>query len=715
VVSPSLPGLPRGGSFSAVGNTVLFPVVEAAGAASGELWRSDGTPAGTSLLTNIYRVTGSSNPNHLTAVGGNLFFTTVAAPGIAAGLWRSDGTDAGTVLVRPGPASLLTRVGDMLYFTAPGAANGIALWRTDGTAAGTVPVKELPTGAAGVPSVSLIAGQTRLYFAVRTSNSAYELWTSDGTTVGTVPATPRTFGLVGWPTTVGDTLYFNGFVPGGPEGAELWKSDGTPAGTAVVKDLDPGSGGANPSGLTPVNESLYFTAWAPGVGYGVWKTDGTAEGTVLVHDTYEGVHNPPIQNLTAVGDSLYFAADHPTYGYELWKSDGATGVTAPVLDLWPGLLASMPSQLTAAGDTLYFLAADPVNGRGLWRTDGTTAGTTRIRTVQDRGGLGAFMVSVNGTLFYSDAGFLWRSDGTREGTVQVLKITDSATDMEAVGERLFVRGNDPAIGVELFAVPTGAPVSVVKGRQVFYNNSALDGHTTGAGDDAAIAAGTVPLLPGVAASRANITNYARGINGVLIDIAGLPKSVTLTAADFDLWVGNGSTWSDAPAPMSVTTRRAAGAGGSDRVTLTFADNAIRNTWLRVTIKPGARTGLAAADTFDFGNLAGDTGGTGSPVVNSLDLARVRANVGNAAPAAVASYDFNRDRRVNAADVLITRANLGRSLPLFTAPTAAARGAGLAGARTAGATPAARAPFGPTRRGVWDALQADATSITPAAL
>ena len=77
-------------------------------------------------------------------------------------------------------------------------------------------------------------------------------------------------------------------------------------------------------------------------------------------------------------------------------------------------------------------------------------------------------------------------------------------------------------------------------------------------------------------------------------------------------------------PQSVTVRRGAGAGGSDRVTLVFADNAIRNTWLRVTLLAGAATGLAAPDVFAFGNLPGDTGdGSTSFRVNALDLASVK--------------------------------------------------------------------------------------------
>ncbi len=68
-------------------------------------------------------------------------------------LWKSDGTAAGTVLVkdiRPGifnsnPLSL-TNVNGTLFFAANDGVTGFELWKSDGTAAGTVMVKELTPG-----------------------------------------------------------------------------------------------------------------------------------------------------------------------------------------------------------------------------------------------------------------------------------------------------------------------------------------------------------------------------------------------------------------------------------------------------------------------------------------------------------------------------------------------------------------------------------------
>ena len=96
-------------------------------------------------------------PSHFADVGGTLFFT--ANDGIHGyELWKSNGTNAGTVLVKDiqpdarggddyGPGSL-TGVGGTLFFTADDGIHGSELWKSDGTKAGTVLVKDIvPDGA----------------------------------------------------------------------------------------------------------------------------------------------------------------------------------------------------------------------------------------------------------------------------------------------------------------------------------------------------------------------------------------------------------------------------------------------------------------------------------------------------------------------------------------------------------------------------------------
>jgi hypothetical protein len=224
----------------------------------------------------------------------------------------------------------------------------------------------------------------------------------------------------------------------------------------------------------------------------------------------------------------------------------------------------------------------------------------------------------------------------------------------------------------------------VSDRRVFYNNSFFDGNdpAANAADDAALAPDKRALRPGQTASFANVTGYSRGLNGVMIDINGLPSDPNvLGAADFTFGVNGGGAaapWADAPAPSSVTIRRGAGLAGSDRVTVVFPDNTIRDTWLKVTVLATDRTGLSAPDVFYFGNLVGDAGdpappaGAGAAPRFSVDARDVfatlrRGGTGPAASLVTDAADLNHDGRVNALDFALARARLRHSLPLPFTP------------------------------------------------
>src|SRR5688500_18358164 len=81
--------------------------------------------------------------------------------------------------------------------------------------------------------------------------------------------------------------------------------------------------------------------------------------------------------------------------------------------------------------------------------------------------------------------------------------------------------------------PPGA--AAVIARHVFYNASSFDGYDTGANaaDDAAIAVDKGALLHGMSANFANVTSYAKGINGLIIDLANAPAVAVPSLADFD--------------------------------------------------------------------------------------------------------------------------------------------------------------------------------------
>jgi ELWxxDGT repeat protein len=138
-------------SLTGVGETLFFTIDDSSHGR--ELWKSDGTEAGTVLVKDIHPDEYDSYARELTGVGGTLF---LAARDGTHGLelWKSDGTEAGTVLVKDIHPSVrnypnsLTDVGGTLFFAADDGARGSELWKSDGTEAGTVLVKDINAGGA---------------------------------------------------------------------------------------------------------------------------------------------------------------------------------------------------------------------------------------------------------------------------------------------------------------------------------------------------------------------------------------------------------------------------------------------------------------------------------------------------------------------------------------------------------------------------------------
>ncbi|WP_224363116.1 ELWxxDGT repeat protein [Hyalangium versicolor] len=471
-ISPYASNLGGGASsLVTLGGTIYFRAGDSF--AGDELWRSDGTEAGTVRVRDINPGRGWSSPESLMTWNGTLFF--VADDGTyGKQLWKSDGTEAGTVQVKyicPGLStgagiSWLTPFNGALYFVATECSTGSKLWKTDGTQAGTVlvgdpsgitiesPQKLVAVGsalffyaagpggwalwktdgtAAGTAEVirlnsidSPVAMGGALYFTYDDGQHGTRLWRSDGTAAGTgivTCASCSTFqvGVELWP--VGNTLYFNAWD--GVHGYELWKSDGTANGTVLVKDLVPGSGGSYSSNFVQLGNRLYFLNNESDSGAELlWSTDGTTAGTTMV-DRVSSYSS----ELTVVGSSLFFRSNG-----ELWRSDGNPGGTAQLKDIYPGFSSSEPQQFVALGSTVLFAANDGAHGWELWKSDGTAAGTVLVKDIDPplARSSAVQMVDVNGTLFFAaDDGThgneLWKSDGTEAGTVLVKDIIPGST------------------------------------------------------------------------------------------------------------------------------------------------------------------------------------------------------------------------------------------------------------------------------------------------
>ena len=713
----------------------------------GEPWFSDGTPAGTYSLREVNPATLGSNihyppgPSHTgpVTINGRLLFGAGEGDGNV-GLWTTDGTTAGTTPARSLDAYTLfalVAVSDSLALALVGDGGYAEVWRTDGTAAGTQLVAPVWVNSAcdcnRLDSVTMLNGEMYFSGSPRPDNEGTgyvgkELMKSDGTPAGTVVVKDIATEAPGWNpgsyptdlTTVGNYVYFTAMggesrVPGLPN--ELWRSDGTEAGTVKVMEFDGTNGAANARDLFDAGGTLYFRTDAP-VSQGwddpvteqIWKSDGTSAGTVKIADfawpsvdswgsDYPGSDRP---GMAFVNGTVFFPASSGAApdDVELWKTDGTPAGTVMVRDINPGAAASLPATLTPFGGRVYFSATDPAGGRELWSSDGTAAGTARVADLNPGPTSSNPVVwnEIDGRLYFTaDDGThgqeLWSTDGTDSGSIMVHDVRPGAerpwepapqspVGVEGPGGRRVVFWADDRLhGMEPWVTPVPQPdyYSFVVGRHVFYNNSRYDGRNPAAnrGDDAAIAPDKRALRPGEAASFRNVTGYSRGINGVMVDV-----NTRLAFYDdlrFSFKVGNDDTpgdWATAPAPASLSRRNDGLPLDLDRWMVTWADGAIRNTWLEVTVEALLGGSVAATDVFYFGNVPGETGdappaGSGAvAVVSATDFARTRGGV----PARVASltspFDHNRDGVLNVLDLNVVRGNMMARLFPPTAPAQA---------------------------------------------
>ncbi|WP_428940841.1 ELWxxDGT repeat protein [Fontivita pretiosa] len=393
-----------------------------------ELWISDGTEQGTSMVADLRpgidpntMLPYSSTISNMTRVGGTLYFTadngdsgtelfrtnTANDGSVSVSLVAdiSPGVDPNSMLPRSSFPSSLTSLGNLLLFSAETEANGRELWKSDGTAGGTSIVLDLrpgnlpgdPPGPAcsSNPSYLVRSGGYVYFSAYSLDTVGTELYRSDGTAAGTelvadihpgftVDENNSIFPNESWPqwiTDVNGTLFFSAFTMA--DGRELWRSDGAPGGvTALVTDLAPGDTSGFPNSSSPgqlrnVRGTLFFTAGNDLVGQELFKSDGSAAGTTLVADIFPGAtagipnsSDPQLFSFES-RDQLYFSAFRDTTGRELYRTsiDPMTDQYVVNLEenLTPDADEMMPREGAAANGLYYFSGRTAANGIELFK------------------------------------------------------------------------------------------------------------------------------------------------------------------------------------------------------------------------------------------------------------------------------------------------------------------------------------------------------------
>jgi len=461
-----------------IGSQVFVAVFDAVassagGQGAGALWVTDGTIPGSSLLatfaTALDRRGTLSVPVEL---GGAAYFIG-ATRDLGAELWTSDGTALGTTLVEeiwPGAASGVGRIlptGNGLLIAAYHPEAGYEAWFSDGTAGGTFLVCDAYPGLAnggatffnGTPIPGELSG--KVYFTVPGSNPAFNaLLETDGTPGGDAEAF-----AIGAPTASGghpaDLARFGTSVlfsaRDGANGREPWISDKSPEGTFLLADLAAGAAGSDPRYFAQVGGMALFSAWTPATGRELFVTDGTPGGTGLLVDIEPGAGSSNPAELVTYGGTVLFRACDAAGGCELWKSDGTAPGTARLVDLVAGAGGSFPERFTLGAGKVFFRATIPGSGTELWVTDGTPGGTLQPAEI-GAGAASSLPHDLEGAaarvFFFADDGShgleVWTSDGTLAGTLLTKDVAADSRDATFTGTEDYAAAHD---GSYYFVLP----------------------------------------------------------------------------------------------------------------------------------------------------------------------------------------------------------------------------------------------------------------------
>ncbi|MEL7162932.1 MAG: ELWxxDGT repeat protein, partial [Bacteroidota bacterium] len=299
------------------------------------------------------------NPNFKFAWSGELYFAANdGTNGVE--LWKSDGTAAGTSMVkdiRPdgnsSPSQFFAYDGE-LYFRANDGTTGVELWKTDGTEAGTVRVSDIQAGDGSSRPSDFFVVAGNLFF-VADDGEGKELWISAGDSVSTRKivdfnpegdGNPREF-----TQTIDGDYWFVADTSDMDASAVLYRISLGDQGLALgrfpflLEALD----GNDPEDLTFTGTSIYFSYEGVNSGRELAFLNLVNGTLFLPPEISDGAASSEIDEITLAGNFVFFEAQD-TSGLELYSSLASTARISYVLP---------DGTILGLGDTIDFGAVTP--------------------------------------------------------------------------------------------------------------------------------------------------------------------------------------------------------------------------------------------------------------------------------------------------------------------------------------------------------------------
>ncbi len=335
----------------------------------------------------------SSFPNSFVEINGKILFNATDGEN-GEELWRTDGTTAGTTLFKAFSEGPYGNVGKsfkdngFVYFENKNlSGDKTTYWKTDGTT-----IDSIRSATAEFQTIKNKFNQGQTYPSLTVGNAKYQTYYATYPLCNRCPSAylGGIQRIVGTDTSfvfsfsyvsngalaisslqpLGNKFYFTFHQiltssDDAKRGA-LWGSDGTAAGTAIIKTFT-----KRPSDIVVVNNKMYFTADDDINGLALWTSDGTAAGTKVLANFPIPSPVPldiEVSRIYVQGNSLYFILSQlytrngaSLYGYRI----GGNGMSK-IMDLTNDYFAPAQNGIQVNGN-LYLAQTNTTVGTELFK------------------------------------------------------------------------------------------------------------------------------------------------------------------------------------------------------------------------------------------------------------------------------------------------------------------------------------------------------------